>query len=89
MDLIGYGLATLALVFFGLYMVPRKLTGFGDRPFVLSMSVGILLSTTLPLLLAHHTLLPRVAPASGWPSPAVPCGTWACYSTASPCPRWA
>ncbi len=62
MDLIGYGLATLALVFFGLYMVPRKLTGFGDRPFVLSMSVGILLSTTLPLLLAHHTLLPARGP---------------------------
>ncbi|MBU0607503.1 MAG: GRP family sugar transporter [Armatimonadetes bacterium] len=57
MDWLGYGLATLALVFFGLYMVPRKLTGMRDRPFVLSMSVGIVLTTTLCSLLVHHTPL--------------------------------
>ena len=57
MDLIGYGLATLALVLFGLYMVPRKLTGLRDRPFVLSMSLGIVLTTTLASLLVHRTPL--------------------------------
>jgi glucose uptake protein GlcU len=57
MDLIGYGLATLALVFFGLYMVPRKLTGLRDLPFVLSMSVGIVLTNTVASLLLFRTPL--------------------------------
>lgn len=57
MDLIGYGLATLALIFFGLYMVPRKLTGMRDLPFVLSMSLGIVLTTALASLLVHRTPL--------------------------------
>ncbi len=57
MDWLGYGLATLALVFFGLYMVPRKLIGMRDRPFALSMSVGIVLTATLCSLLVHHTPL--------------------------------
>ncbi|MEN6301644.1 MAG: GRP family sugar transporter [Armatimonadia bacterium] len=53
MDWYGYGLAFAALVLFGLYMVPRKLTTLRDLPFVLSMCVGVVVSTTLTSLLIH------------------------------------
>lgn len=57
MDWYGYGLATAALIFFGLYMVPRKLTTLRDLPFVLSMCLGVVLTTTLASLLLHGTPL--------------------------------
>jgi len=57
MDLTGYGLATLALFFFGLYMVPRKLTRLRDVPFVLSMSLGIVITTSVASLILHGTPL--------------------------------
>jgi len=65
MDLTGYGLATLALVLFGLYMVPRKLISLRDRPFVLSMSLGIVLTATVAGLLVHHTPL-RAGQPGAW-----------------------
>lgn len=57
MDWVGYGLATLALVLFGLYMVPRKLTGLRDQPFVLSMALGIVITSTAASLLVHRAPL--------------------------------
>jgi len=58
MDLLGFGLATLALIFFGLYMVPRKLTGLRDLPFAWSMSWGIVLTSSLASYFWHGTPLP-------------------------------
>jgi glucose uptake protein GlcU len=60
MDLIGFGFALIALILFGLYMVPRKLTGMRDLPFVLSMCVGVVVSTTLASLFVHGVPLLRV-----------------------------
>ena len=51
--LVGFGLATLALLLFGVYMVPRKLTGLRDIPFSLTMCLGVVVSTTLINLVAH------------------------------------
>lgn len=53
MDWIGWGYALIALVLFGLYMVPRKLIGMRDIPFTLSMCLGVIVSTTLISLLLH------------------------------------
>lgn len=62
MDWLGYGLATVALVLFGLYMVPRKLTRLRDVPFVLSMCLGVIVTTTALSLARHGTPLLPVAP---------------------------
>lgn len=48
----GIGLGLLAMVFFGLYMIPRKESAVCDRTYSLWMGVGILLSTTVTGLLA-------------------------------------
>ncbi|MEI6502212.1 MAG: GRP family sugar transporter [Armatimonadota bacterium] len=60
MDLTGFGFASVALILFGLYMVPRKLTRLRDLPFVLSMCLGVVVSTTLASLLRHGVPLLRV-----------------------------
>ncbi len=49
MDFSGYGYAILALVFFGLYMVPRRLSMLRDLPFVLSMCTGVVITSLLLL----------------------------------------
>lgn len=66
MDLTGYGLATLALVFFGLYMVPRKLTALRDLPFALTMSIAVVASAMLISLFMYGTPLRDAAPAGRW-----------------------
>ena len=66
MDWLGFGFALIALVLFGLYMVPRKLIHMRDLPFVLSMCVGVVLSTTLASLLAHGVPLLGAAPRVEW-----------------------
>jgi glucose uptake protein len=63
MDYAGFGWALWALVFFGLYMVPRKLARMSDLPFVLTMSVGVVLTTGLAGLLS-----PAGSPAVGSPA---------------------
>jgi len=47
MELLGFLLASLSAVLFGLYMVPRKLTRLWDCEFVLSMAIGVQLATVL------------------------------------------
>lgn len=58
MDIFGFGLALSAMVLFGLYMVPRKLSGLRDFDFVLTMCVGAVLATQVARLLAHGTQPP-------------------------------
>jgi glucose uptake protein len=41
---VGFALALLSMVFFGLYMVPRKFSGLRNMEFVLSMAFGVLLT---------------------------------------------
>lgn len=53
MDLVGFGYAVAALILFGLYMVPRKLTKLRDLPFVLSMCLGVVVSIIAASLLIH------------------------------------
>lgn len=60
MDLIGFAYALAALILFGLYMVPRKLTGLRDLPFVLSMCLGVVVATTATSLLIHRVPLLHV-----------------------------
>jgi len=64
MDLIGFGFASAALILFGLYMVPRKLTRLRDLPFVLSMCLGVVVSTTAASLLMHGVPLLSADPHS-------------------------
>lgn len=64
MDLLGFLLALVSMVLFGLYMVPRKLCGLRDFAFVLSMCVGTVASTLTAALLVHRGCLPPVAPGA-------------------------
>mgnify|MGYP005836011453 CR=1 FL=1 len=64
--LTGFGLATLALVLFGLYMVPRKLTRLRDIPFSLTMCLGVVVSTLGANLLWHGQLLGPAEPRLAW-----------------------
>ena len=64
--LVGFGLATLALLLFGVYMVPRKLTGLRDIPFSLTMCLGVVVSTTLINLVAHGQPLGPAASRAAW-----------------------
>lgn len=61
MDYAGFGWALLALFFFGLYMVPRKLARMSDLPFVLTMSVGVVLTNSVAWLLSQ----PAVSAVAG------------------------
>lgn len=65
-NLVGYGLATLALILFGLYMVPRKLTALRDIPFSLTMCLGVVITTTLGSLVHHGRLLGVGEPHALW-----------------------
>jgi glucose uptake protein GlcU len=49
----GFFLALVAMVLFGLYMVPRKLSRLRDFDFVLSMCIGTVIFTQIARLLAH------------------------------------
>ncbi len=55
--LTGFGLATLALILFGLYMVPRKLTRLRDIPFSLTMCLGVVVTTLTANFVRHGQLL--------------------------------
>lgn len=66
MDWLGFGFAFIALILFGLYMVPRKLTRLRDLPFVLSMCLGVVVSTTAASLLVHGVPLLRAQPHAEW-----------------------
>jgi glucose uptake protein len=66
LDTTGFGLALLAMVLFGLYMVPRKLSGLRDFDFVLSMCVGAVLTTQLVQLAVHGTNLPPITYRGWW-----------------------
>lgn len=65
-DLAGFGLATLALILFGLYMVPRKLTRLRDIQFSLSMCLGVVLTTAIMSLWRHGQLVPTGDPHGLW-----------------------
>lgn len=66
MDIIGFGLALLAMVLFGLYMVPRKLSGLRDFDFVLTMCLGALVTTQVARLVAHGGHPPALTPRGQW-----------------------
>ncbi len=54
MDLTGWLLAAASLLFFGLYMVPRKLCKLRDFEFVASMAFGVVPTTLAATLIAHR-----------------------------------
>lgn len=54
MNAFGFLLALVAMVLFGLYMVPRKLSRLRDFDFVLSMCIGTVLFSQSARLVAHH-----------------------------------
>ena len=64
MDVAGFSIALLSMVFFGLYMVPRKFSRLRDFDFVLSMCVGAVVTTQVARLIAHGGAPPD-APADG------------------------
>ncbi len=64
-NLAGYALASLSLVLFGLYMVPRKLTTLRDLPFVLSACLGVVVTSAIGLLVVHGGP-PATAPSAFW-----------------------
>ena len=56
----------LAMVLFGLYMVPRKVCGLRDFDFVLSMSVGAVVTTQAVQFAVHHGSLPPASVTGAW-----------------------
>jgi len=66
LDPLGFGLALLAMVLFGLYMVPRKVCGLRDFDFVLSMSVGAVVTTQAVQFAVHHGSLPPASVTGAW-----------------------
>jgi len=63
---LGFGLAILAMVLFGLYMVPRKLSGLRDFDFVLSMCIGAVIITQIARFVAHGLSQPELDPRGIW-----------------------
>lgn len=66
MDIPGFSLALLAMVLFGLYMVPRKVCGLRDFDFVVSMCIGAVLLTQCARLLVHGLDGPALSPRGLW-----------------------
>jgi glucose uptake protein len=66
LDIPGFSLALLAMVLFGMYMVPRKVCGLRDFDFVVSMCIGAVLLTQCARLLVHGLDGPELSPRGQW-----------------------
>jgi glucose uptake protein len=62
----GFFLALVAMILFGLYMVPRKLSRLRDFDFVLSMCIGTVLFTQIARLIAHRLPDPPLPQQAHW-----------------------
>ena len=66
MNLSGFALAFLAMVLFGVYMVPRKVCRLGDLQFVVSMCVGAVVTTQIAQFVVHGPELPAITLRGRW-----------------------
>ncbi len=66
MDHLGFSLALVAMVLFGLYMVPRKFSRLNDFGFVLTMCLGAAVTTQAGQFIVHGGHLPPVSARGAW-----------------------